>query len=166
MSDAQTGAQRLDEAKKKCYNAANTILVGAALIATITYATWILLPLTNVTDHKAVKTFWVCNSLSFYSAIFTVYLCVVTVWPYDAEIFGSEDFPPLKFRLKCATGVFGLSYCCVLAAYSSGAYVTVPKHVRFLVCDGYILGTLVVGVVPSAVGIIISLVRVYGGVGR
>jgi len=135
------------ETKEQCLNAANAILVGAALIATITYATWVLLLLTDVTHHKAVKTFWVCNSLSFYSAIATVWVCVWAVWPYDKEP-DSPCFNSLKKRLTWAANIFGFSFCCVLAAYSSGAYVSMPKEtLGFLVTNGYIVGMIIVGVV-------------------
>jgi len=145
---------------KQSLKAANSILVGAALIATVTYATWVLLLFSDVTNYKAVKVFWVCNSLAFYLAIITVWLCVWAVWPYD-EVFRTP-FQTIKDRIRLPAFFFGLSYICVLTAYSSGAYVRVPKEtLGFLVTDGSILGTIVVGVVLCYITLAFTLFLSY-----
>jgi hypothetical protein len=167
LAAAQRAADLMErnerETKKQCLNAANTILVGAALIATITYATWVLVPLTNVTYQNAVKTFWVCNSLSFYSAIVTVWFCVWAVWPYDEEM-AFRCCNSLKNRIRWAAGSFGFSYCCVFAAYSSGAYISMANEtLPFLITEGYILGMIVVGVVICVIILVISLILAYLG---
>jgi hypothetical protein len=75
-------------------DAANALLVGAALIASVTFAGWLQPPLVYIPDynfsqpfpappqtpesyaaveqHPNVKEFWVFNSLSFFLAIATV----------------------------------------------------------------------------------------------
>jgi hypothetical protein len=150
----------LSEIEKQSLKAANSILVGAALIATITYATWVLLLFNDVTHHKAVKVFWVCNSLAFYLAIITVWLCLWAVWPYDELMHYPVN--SIKNRARCPAFVFGLSFSCVVAAYSSGAYVSVPKEtLGFLITDGYILVTIVVGIVLCVITIAVTLFLSY-----
>jgi len=152
--------QPLTETEKQSLKAANSILVGASLIATITYATWVLLLFKDVTHHRAVKAFWVCNSLAFYLAIITVWLCLWVVWPYDKLLHRPVD--SIKNRARCPAFVFGLSFSCVVAAYSSGAYVSVPmKTLGFLVTDGYILGTIIVGIVLCVITIAVTLFLSY-----
>jgi hypothetical protein len=85
---------RLSSDRQGFVDAANALLVGAALIASITFAGWLQPPLGYIADydfsqpfpappqtpesyaavknHANVKTFWVLNSLSFFFAIATV----------------------------------------------------------------------------------------------
>jgi hypothetical protein len=157
----RTFAQHAEE-DEKSLKAAKSILIGAALIATITYATWVLLLFTDVTNHKAIKVFCVCNSLAFYLAITTVWLCQWAVWPYDEKII--RPFDTIKQRIRLPAFFFGLSYICVLVAYSSGAYIRVPKEtLGFLIADGFILGTIVVGVVLCVMVIALTLLLAYFG---
>jgi hypothetical protein len=136
---------------------ANAILVGATLVATVTYAAWLLLPFSNITcgHYLATKVFWVFNSLSFYSAIATVWVCVGTVWPYTRIIRWPFDI--VERRLKFAIGFFAFSCASVVTAYSSGAYVVVPKHLDFIITNGAILGTIIAGAVPCGYIILIFL---------
>ena len=59
-------------------DSANAILVGAALIASITFSSWLQPPLgfpnSNhvAIEYKAMQAFWIFNSLSFFFAIATV----------------------------------------------------------------------------------------------
>ncbi len=150
----------LSEIENQSLKAANSILVGAALIATITYATWVLLLFNDVTHYKAVKAFWVCNSLAFYLAIITVWLCLWAVWPYDELMHYPVN--SIKNRARWPAFGFGLSISCVLAAYSSGAYIRVPKEtLGFLVTDRYILGTIVVGIVLCVITLAVTLFLSY-----
>ncbi len=85
---------RLYRDRHVCVDAANALLVGAALIASVTFAGWLQPPLGYTTyyefsqpfpappstyesyavvkHHSSVKAFWVFNSLSFLFAIATV----------------------------------------------------------------------------------------------
>ncbi|CAM6047118.1 unnamed protein product, partial [Sphagnum compactum] len=85
---------RLYRDRQVFVDAANALLVGAALIATVTFAGWLQPPLGYIPDyefsqpftappqtpesyaavknHANVKAFWVFNSLSFFFAIATV----------------------------------------------------------------------------------------------
>jgi hypothetical protein len=75
---------RLYRERQVNVDAANAILLGAALIATITFSTWFTFPLpqdtsTNApspqvpsTNARAIEVFWVLNSLSFFFSVATV----------------------------------------------------------------------------------------------
>jgi hypothetical protein len=65
------------ERKREIVGAANAILVGASLIASITYASWLLLPYDNIVHKKAVKVFGrstACLSFSQFQRSWFVYL--------------------------------------------------------------------------------------------
>jgi len=138
--------------------AANAILVGAALVATVTYTAWLLLPFSNIRSghHSATKVFWVFNSLSFYSAIATVWVCVGVVGPFPR--IPCQIWETLERRLIWALCFFAFSCASVVTAYSIGAYVVVPKHLESIITDGYMLGTIIGGAVLCGFTVIIILI--------
>jgi hypothetical protein len=148
--------QRVKANRKQVEHAANAILIGAALVATVTYAGWLFLPFNNIRSghHLATKVFWLFNSLSFFSAIITVWICVGTVWPYF------NPLPWLKTvekKLKLAVGFFAFSFLCVVTSYSSGAYVVVTKDLDFIITNGTMARTIITGAVFCGVTILGSL---------
>ncbi|KAH8960379.1 hypothetical protein BDL97_06G129000 [Sphagnum fallax] len=113
-------------------DAANALLVGAALIASVTFAGWLQPPLGYIPDyefsqpfpappqtpesyaavknHATVKAFWVFNSLSFFFAISTVLA---------------------KRALIRATILLVISVVCVLGAFASAGFAVLPPLLKY-----------------------------------
>ncbi|CAM6084043.1 unnamed protein product [Calypogeia fissa] len=75
---------RLYKDRQVYVDGANAVLVGAALIASVTFGGWRDPPGGNDFDHDSVEVhiFWACSSLSFFFAIATVMAGASTVLPY------------------------------------------------------------------------------------
>ena len=109
LTNTESGKRYMDNLyrdRQVYVDAANAILVGAALIASVTFAAWLQPPLNytldgslsvystvnpypknnypkyaDVEDNVGLGVFWVFNSLSFYFAIGTVVLGACSVLP-------------------------------------------------------------------------------------
>jgi hypothetical protein len=127
-------------------DAANAILIGASLIASVTYTSWLILPYDDIVHKKAVKVFWAFNSLSFFFAVATVLGCASVALP---------NFEPRKPRGQCFTMMcrlrvsfvfFIISVVCVLGAFTSAAFVRVPNQQdTYFIHDSIIIAIIVGG---------------------
>jgi ankyrin repeat protein len=121
--------------------AANAILVGAALIATLTFACWLQPPLgystfygesyTNVypapptsnpsyvdmEHHKVLEVFWVFNSLAFYFSIATLLWGAQTVLPMQS-IFIKRAVVKVQRNLLVTAFLLNVSVLFVLIAFA------------------------------------------------
>jgi ankyrin repeat protein len=97
--------------KSKAYaNTANAILVGAALLATVTFTAWLTLPAGG--DSQL---FWVFNSLCFYFAISTFLAAATASMPTRG--------PPLA---QAETAVVAASFCLAFSiAFAVCAFATI-----------------------------------------
>ncbi|CAM6016184.1 unnamed protein product [Sphagnum balticum] len=108
--------------KRKAYaNTANAILVGAALLATVTFAAWLSLPLLGYS-----QLFWVFNSLCFYFSISTFLAAATASLPTKG--------PPLALA---ETAVVAASFCLAFSiAFAVFAFATIgfdliPQNIKF-----------------------------------
>ncbi len=110
-------------------DAANAILVGAALIASITYSAWLLLPSsTDTMNATAVKAFWAFNSMSFFFAVATVLYGAYAAMPMFHHEFIGGVVKKVKAKVFWASILLMLSVLCVLGAFTSGAFARLPAH--------------------------------------
>jgi hypothetical protein len=110
-------------------DAANAILVGAALIASITYSAWLLLPSsTDTMNAAAVRAFWAFNSLSFFFAVATVLAGAYAAMPMFHHEFIGGVVKTVKLKLFWASILLILSVLCVLGAFTTGAFARLPTH--------------------------------------
>jgi hypothetical protein len=139
------------EKRKVIVDAANAILIGASLIATVTYASWLILPYDNIVHKKAVKVFWAFNSLSFFFAVATVLVCASAAMPnFDGYDDLGRMFRSMMYRLRLAASLFITSVYCVLGAFTSASFLRVPhqQHTYFI-HDNIIIAITVVGTIVS-----------------
>ncbi len=108
--------------KSKAYaDTANAILVGAALLATVTFTAWLTLP--AVGDSQL---FWVFNSLCFYFAISTFLAAATASLPTKG--------PPLALA---ETAVVAASFClaCSIAfavcAFATVGFALIPHYIKY-----------------------------------
>ena len=152
-------------------DASNAILVGAALIASVTYAAWLQPPLGYSTDyneqfsnslpappisnpqyatfdhHPALHWFWVFNSLSFFLAIATVMLGARSVIP-SFRVSVKQEVAELRNNLLITSTLLALSMCYVMLAFSIAGIVVVPPAFKF---RAYMYFTILIGGIVSVV---------------
>ncbi|CAM6128913.1 unnamed protein product [Calypogeia fissa] len=116
----------------------NAILVGAALIASITFAGW---EYVDISEHLAVKVFWVANSLSFYFAIASILAGAGAMVPRR----GLGELAEVKRKRGAVylTGfVFSWAVVFVVAAFTAAGFASLPPIFSY---EAYIISTLLVG---------------------
>ncbi|CAM6122425.1 unnamed protein product [Calypogeia fissa] len=133
-------------------DAVNAILVGAALIASVTYAGYLQPPLgyvnyftdyfpypappstpesfAAVAQHLSVSIFWVFNGLSFFSAIATVLVGAGAVLPSsDSDI--ETEVRRVRKWLKATAGLLAISILCILGAFTAAGSASLPNIVKY-----------------------------------
>lgn len=144
-------------------DAANAILVGATLIASVTFASWLQPPLgyttsyldlgpsssdinyVDVEDNVPLRAFWVFNTLSFYFAIGTVVFGARSVLPRrqkfikDIVVQLHKNLLVTSILLACSVFfviiAFGIAGCIVLTpTLKFQWYMIVPTIFGGLVC--------------------------------
>jgi hypothetical protein len=130
-------------------DAANAILVGAALIASVTFAAWLQPPLGYSTfyneqysnglpapptsnpqyasfdHHPALNWFWAFNSLSFFMAIATVMSGAQSVLP-SHRVTVKQEVAKLRRNLLITSTLLALSMVFVLLAFAIAGVMVVP----------------------------------------
>ena len=130
-------------------DAANAILVGAALIASVTFAAWLQPPLGYSTfyneqysnglpapptsnpqyasfdHHPALNWFWAFNSLSFFMAIATVMSGAQSVLP-SHRVTVKQEVAKLRRNLLITSTLLALSMIFVLLAFAIAGVMVVP----------------------------------------
>lgn len=148
----------------------NAILVGAALIASVTFAGWLQPPLNYVTypnlrgspqyaaiqQHMWMRVFWVLNSLSFFAAIGTVQAGACGVLPLRHVHIGRAVIY-IRRALMVASLLMALSVACVLGAFSAAGFVVLPPILKFEV---YMMSTVGFGGLINACLILWFIQRV------
>ncbi|KAL3702474.1 hypothetical protein R1sor_020496 [Riccia sorocarpa] len=131
---------RLYRDRQVYVDAANAILVGVALIASVTYAGWLQPPLgytpyyefpvpdpappdtyqvfAAVKQHMSARIFWACNSLSFFFAIATVLSGAGTALPMF-DTFIKEEVHVLRRHLLRTSLLLVFAVTFVLAGFAS-----------------------------------------------
>jgi len=173
---------RLYRERQVNVDAANAILLGAALIATITFSSWFTLPLpqdtstnapspqdtsTNApspqvapTNARALEVFWVLNSLSFFFSVATVLAAAYATAPIFHHPFIGLVVRIVKRKLVLTSSLFVLSVLCVLGAFTSGAYARLATD---RVKQSKIVIVASVGIPVCILILIVYIVELKGG---
>ncbi|KAL3702454.1 hypothetical protein R1sor_020476 [Riccia sorocarpa] len=128
-------------------DAANAILVGAALIAGVTYGGWLQPPLgytpyyefpvsdpappdtyqvfAAVKQHVTVRIFWVCNNLSFFLAIAAVLSGAAAVLPMS-DVFIAEEVRTLRRYLLVTALLVMFAIIFVLGGFAAAGFASLP----------------------------------------
>ncbi|CAK9275421.1 unnamed protein product [Sphagnum jensenii] len=144
---------RLYRDRQVFVDAANALLVGAALIASVTFAGWLQPPLGYIPDydfsqpfpappqtpesyaavknHATVKAFWVFNSLSFFFAIATVLAGADAALPNLRDDFIGRRVKSVERALIRATILLVISVVCVLGAFASAGFAALPPLLKY-----------------------------------
>ncbi|CAM6008520.1 unnamed protein product [Sphagnum balticum] len=143
--------KRLYTKRKEHVDAANTILIVAALIATVTFAGWLTPPLgyspffgsasldagaptpsgmypsfISVEGHPTIKIFWVFNSLSFFFAITALVTGVTVARPINQETAIRTEVLFLRRQLVYAYNYLIITVTFAMVAFISAGFVVLP----------------------------------------
>jgi hypothetical protein len=146
-------------------DAANAILVGAALIASVTFAGWLQPPLgysaffgsasievgapspsgiypsfVSVAGHPIMQIFWFFNSMSFFFAIATLMVGASAARPLKRGIFIGEVVRSLRASLSLAYILLTISVGCVMGAFASAGFLVLPPIPKYMVNMGVTVG--------------------------
>jgi len=176
-----TDVREVEKQEKRLYrdrqvhvDAANAILVGAALIASVTFAGWLQPPLgyspfsgngsldarsptpsgmypsfISVEDHPILKIFWVFNSLSFFFAIATLMVGATAARPPKKHTYIGVMVRSLRTSLQLAYALLTVSIACVMGAFASAGFVVLPPIHSYTTVMGATVG---IGVMVVFVG--------------
>jgi hypothetical protein len=144
---------RLYRDRQVFVDAANALLVGAALIASVTFAGWLQPPLGYIPDydfsqpfpappqtpesyaavknHATVKAFWVFNSLSFFFAIATVLAGADAAMPNLLDDFIAKQVKSAEQALVRTSFLLVISVVCVLGAFASAGFAVLPPLLKY-----------------------------------
>ena len=164
MEDVRKGIEDSHSIRQVHVDAANTILVGAALIAGVTFAGWLQPPLgfvqyyefptpppappgtynsyIGIEQHVGIQVFSIFNSLSFFFAIATIIVGADAAFPMHQSTYIGEVSKTMKLLLRRAIKLLLISLVCVLGAFGSAAVVILPPHVYF---RKHLVLTIVIG---------------------
>ncbi|PTQ41193.1 hypothetical protein MARPO_0035s0005 [Marchantia polymorpha] len=131
-------------------DAGNTALVGAALIASVTFAGWLQPPLgymeyqqytfpdsnnpesfAAVQQYSSVRVFWVLNSLSFFFAVATVVCGARAVLPASSTVFISKEVRLIRNWLVRTSILLVISIICVLGAFGAAGFAALPPDSKY-----------------------------------
>jgi hypothetical protein len=152
IPEVQKDLKRLYNARKEHVDTANTILIVAALIATVTFAGWLTPPLgyspffgsasldagaptpsgmypsfISVEGHPTLKIYWVFNSLSFFFAITALVIGVTVARPMNRDrAFRTEVVLFLRLQLVTAHNNLIISVGFAMGAFISAGFVVLP----------------------------------------
>ncbi|MCO5561896.1 hypothetical protein L7F22_015521 [Adiantum nelumboides] len=132
----------------------NAILVGAALIASVTFAGWLQPPLGFIDDYynssihyvpmrevKGMYIFWIFNSLSFFAAVGTVQAGACGVLPlHHVHIRRAVKY--IRRALMVASLLMAFSVVCVLGAFGAAGFIVLPPRFKF---EMYMMITVLFG---------------------
>jgi hypothetical protein len=163
-------------------DAANAILVGAALIASIAFASWLQPPLGFQPTYSsqflelspaappntylpfvyfhsnAMKAFWVFNSMSFFFAIGSFLLGAALGLPtrYTLQAVASQE---MHRAVTKASYFLTFAVACIVGAFICAGFADLPSIPQDW---GYMIATAVAGAIPCVVGMRQYLRQIFG----
>jgi hypothetical protein len=151
LPESEKEVKRLYRDRQVHVDAANAILVGAALIASVTFAGWLQPPLgyspffgsasldpgastpsgmypsfVSVEGHPIMKIFLVFNSLSFFFAIATLMVGATAARPPKENTYIGVEVRSLRMSLRLAYALLTISVACVMGAFASAGFLVLP----------------------------------------
>ncbi len=167
-SDVKDFLERQYRDRQVFIDAANALLVGGALIAGITFASWLQPPLGYTTYyqfpqsspgtppttfelfaavelHYILRLFWVFNTLSFFFAIATVISGAKAAFPDLDAIFIVEALHSVRKELQFTSALLVCSVVTVLGSFVCAGFVVLPpihrdtKNMKISVAIGLIV---------------------------
>jgi len=146
--EVEKEVERLYRDRQVHVDAANAILVGAALIASVTFAGWLQPPLgysivgaaspsannpsfASLEGHPIMEIFWVFNSMSFFFAIATLMVGATAARAPRTGKYIGVLVQNLRMSLLLASVLLKLSVVCVMGAFASAGFAVLPPVQKY-----------------------------------
>jgi hypothetical protein len=146
--EVEKDMKRLYRDRQVHVDAANAILVGAALIASVTFAGWLQPPLrdsiveapspsgnhpsfASVEGHLIMEIFWVFNSMSFFFAIATLMVGATAARAPRTGKYIGVLVQKLHMSLCLASVLLTISVACVMGAFASAGFAVLPPVQKY-----------------------------------
>ena len=102
--------------------ALNAVLVGAALIGSVTFSGWLQLPSQDAFKSVEMKVFWMSNGVSFYSAVAAMCVAIAALLP-TPTMYVVGIAKQLKQELLLAVLFLAVSLVGVVMAFAGAGFV-------------------------------------------
>lgn len=177
--DVQEYVNGLYRDRQVYVDAANAILVGSSLIASVTFAAWLQPPLgytqyvggvvgaaqptgnfevyADLQQHPSLEVFWIFNTLSFFFSIATVMAGAGGVLPMR-EGFIKDAVKKVRRALLWTALLLAGSVIFVLGAFATAGYVVLPPIPKY---RNNMIITIVLGGSVCAVAVGVFLLNLY-----
>ncbi|CAK9216833.1 unnamed protein product [Sphagnum troendelagicum] len=146
--EVEKDMKRLYRDRQVHVDAANAILVLAALIATVTFAGWLTPPLgcphvgapspsgnnpsfASIEGHPIFEIFWVFNSMSFFFAIATLMVAATAARAPRTGKHVGILVQSLHMSLLVASVLLTVSVACVMGAFASAGFAVMPPVQKY-----------------------------------
>ncbi|KAH7279748.1 hypothetical protein KP509_37G034300 [Ceratopteris richardii] len=101
--------------------ALDAILVGATLIASVTFAGWLQLPFGAEFDSLAMKIYWTANSISFFTAVATMCVTKAALIP-TPSLYVGVIVNQLRVAILVDAFLLAISLAAVVFAFSAAGF--------------------------------------------
>ncbi|KAL2612499.1 hypothetical protein R1flu_024191 [Riccia fluitans] len=122
VPEVKDEVERLYRDRQVFVDAANAILVGAALIASVTFGGWLQPP--QGSDSE-LRIFWAFNSLSFFFSLATVMAGAGTVLPLS-DVYIGNTVSSIRRWLALTSFLLLISVVLVLGAFAAAGFSSLP----------------------------------------
>ncbi|BFI40207.1 hypothetical protein MPTK2_7g07200 [Marchantia polymorpha subsp. ruderalis] len=126
VPEVKDEVERLYRDRQVFVDAANAILVGAALIASVSFGGWLQPP---QGDDQEMRVFWAFNSLSFFFSLATVTAGAGTVLPMS-DVYIGHSVTSIRRWLALTSCLLLVSVVLVLGAFVAAGFASLPAVPR------------------------------------
>ncbi|KAH7422203.1 hypothetical protein KP509_13G096400 [Ceratopteris richardii] len=113
--------EKLYKNRELYVQALDAILVGAALIASVTFAGWLQLPFGAEFDSLAMKIYWTTNSISFFTAVATMCVTKAALIP-TPSLYVGVIVNQLRVAILVDAFLLAISLAAVVFAFSAAGF--------------------------------------------
>ena len=139
--------------------ALNAVLVGAALIGSVTFAGWLQLPSQTAFEKTQMKIFWVSNGVSFYSAVAAMCVTIAALLPTPTKYVG-VIVNQVRVELVISAFFFAISLGAVTTAFASAGFsATLTSKMTYY--QKLMLSSTIPGAAAGAITLVIFMVRLF-----
>ncbi|KAL3683604.1 hypothetical protein R1sor_001626 [Riccia sorocarpa] len=145
VPEVKDEVERLYRDRQVFVDAANAILVGAALIASVTFGGWLQPP--QGSDSE-IRIFWAFNSLSFFFSLATVLAGAGTVLPLS-DVYIGNTVRSIRRWLSLTSFLLLISVVLVLGAFAAAGFSSLPTipQINQNMTTTVTVGTIVCGII-------------------
>ncbi|KAH7442665.1 hypothetical protein KP509_03G098200 [Ceratopteris richardii] len=118
--------ERLNRDREVYVQALNAILVGAALIASVTFAGWLQVPYGSEFSSSAMRVYWAANSISFFTAVATMCVTKIGLIPTPGQYVGAM-VNHLRVAILLDAFLLALSLAAVMLAFGAAGFAALRQ---------------------------------------